>query len=467
MSLLNSSQQEETANTVPKQDDMVSTPQKYNMIQHLKTAFMSSTTTFILTMHFLSASHADTAHIQNTLANNTSPDIISSPSVTSPVAEPVAQIISASNNSPAPALATTSPVLAKTETAKEKSLKAAKLRNDLAIKNANTSLENISKQLAKLKLDKVEIQQHQASLNDFLGQDNEAANIPQWIRSPIFRKLLAKQYNLRNEFDLVKISLMPAHPRYRRLKARTKALDKDIQNELYKIRIRLRQKLASAARTEIKLAKSLADLNKRLIAAKKDQYKLEALSKVAELSLVNAQKADIEDRTRMLNTALEQHGQNLLTSGDNTSPRLTQLLDQYIDMNMELAALSTKWSDSHPRIRQTKQHLALLQSQISGLARKDIAKMDDQARSLGAKQDALEKQAEQIAIREVLEIEAEAKAEQAKKEAALKLEEEDTLKKAAAQGSLNEKRQDGSLSLAYGRGTDKKVKVDTQSLMLP
>ncbi len=425
---------------------------KYTMVQHLKTAFMSSTTTFILTMHFLSASYADTKHIEQARTKK------------QPIKSILQEQIIASSNSNRTTLLSSSaanttlqPEMIE-ESKEAQALQSAKNKTEQAIKNADLALTKITQELIQSKQERLEIKQKLSSLKEVLDNQGDLSNIPEWVNSPIFRRLLEKQYSLNNEFDLVKMSLMPAHPRYKRLAARVKTLNKQIYNELFKVRIRLRQRMTSAIKTEHKLSNSLETLTKKHASAKQDRKKLESLSRVAELSLVKAEKTKIEERTKMFNTALEQHGQNLLTSSENSSPRLTQLLDQYIDMNMELAAMSTKWADSHPRILQAKQNRNLLKQQIEDLARKNIAQMDNTAKSLSSKEETLEKQARDIAQQEVREIK-----EKARKKAALEAMIEQKLNSIAPPKATSP----NGLSLAYGRRGVESIQVDTKPLLLP
>ncbi len=346
---------------------------------------------------------------------------------------------------------------------KEKALLIAKAKNEAAIKKADNALLKIQTKLAEISLSKKELETQKSSLQNLLKYNNEISNLPEWIQSPIFKGLFSKQYRLRNEFETAKISLLPAHPRYKRLKARTTALNKEIYKELSKIKIRLKQDIASSTKEETKLKASLTNLQTKVAAAKKDRYKLQTLSNMAELSLVSAQKISLEERTRLLDTALEKYGQNLLTSEPNTSPRLVQLLDQYTDMSMTLAELSTKWSVRHPRIKQVQQHLNLLQDQIAKLARKEILDMDLIAQSLSAKEEDLHKKAEAFEI------------EQEERTVALELKKEKAnIKKAAVvsqapQPVAVEAKKEAldptkPLSLAYERRTSQ-VQVDTTSLM--
>lgn len=113
-------------------------------------------------------------------------------------------------------------------------------------------------------------------------------------RSPIVQNLVQQRVRVERQISELSATLLPGHPRMKQLYADLRGMKRQIKSEVGKVVDSLEKEAKVAALREESIARSLADLKKKVVNTGPDEVKLAALeavakSKRAELERVQAQ----------------------------------------------------------------------------------------------------------------------------------------------------------------------------------
>lgn len=142
-------------------------------------------------------------------------------------------------------------------------------------------LAELTAELSKVQASRSEADARADAVRDIVAAGN-AESLPEVQKSPLIQNLVQQRVRLQRQLSELSATLLPAHPRMRRIRADLQGLERQIESEVGKVVEGIEKAASVAELREQAIQKSLDQAKARVVGTGDDQVKLRQLEAIAK-----------------------------------------------------------------------------------------------------------------------------------------------------------------------------------------